>query len=632
VRDSHRSLLMLYRLRSAACVVAILTMFVSTAHSASSLTLFVSPAGHGTVCEKSKPCTLTTAQRQIRTLVPQMSDDLIVSFAAGRYRLREPLSLQPQDSGRNGYVVSWQGSDDGKTILDGAVRITNWRLVNAGKNLWRAPVPHGAYALQIYVNGRRAVRARRGGCKSPTECKYTETGLSGGGAALATLAHPEELVAVFGVRWRDFHCRVQSVAGNDIQMAQPCWHNTVVDSVKNGWSNASPKGKPFKGIDWFENAYEFLGSPGQFYIDRRKDVVYYVPQAGEDLKTADVEMPLAEHLLNIDGTSHDRVHDIEVRNITFKHAGWLYAEAHDGYVPLQAGYLITGVRNNLPDNGEGMWRLPAAVEVSGGQRIQFVHDKFLGLGAAGIGFAGGTRDSIISHCNFQDLSGGAIFIGDTVASPKSAEDRSGGNVVSRNTISHIAVEYRDNVAIMGGFNDGLTIDHNSISDVPYSGISVGWGWNYEGGNDTQHDIRIRSNRLSKFMLTLHDGGAIYTQAQSPGSTVTENYIDYRGTDNGNGIYLDERSRKFDVCGNVVWDIPVSIQEGQWVSTWSSWSGDLDIHDNWSNDPHLKLHNPGPSKSFHENHLGLKVLPPEAQAVIDASGAAGSDVIVTACGK
>jgi len=114
--------------------------------------------------------------------------------------------------------------------------------------------------------------------------------------------------------------------------------------------------------------------------------------------------------------------------------------------------------------------------------------------------------------------------------------------------------------------------------------------------------------------------------------VTENYIDYRGTDNGNGIYLDERSRKFDVCGNVVWDMPEKMQEGQWVSAWSSWSGDLDIHDNWSNDPHLKLHNSGPSKKFHENHLGLKLLAPEAQAIIDASGATGDDIIVTACRK
>jgi beta-glucuronidase len=186
---------------------------------------------------------------------------------------------------------------------------------------------------------------------------------------------------------------------------------------------------------------------------------------------------------------------------------------------------------------------------------------------------------------------------------------------------------------MGGFNDGLLIGHNTISNVPYSGISVGWGWNYEGLDDTQRNIRILANRISNFMLELYDGGAIYTQAQSPGSLIDENYIDFSGTNHGNGIYLDERSRKFEVCGNVVWNInkKPAVAEGQWVSAWSSWSGDLNIHDNWSDDLHTKLHNPGKTKLFHDNHLALDKLTPEAERVIANSGSNGSgDASITSC--
>lgn len=610
--------------------VAVLAALAAPGQANTTSDLFVAVNGRGTACTQQKPCQLQEAQTRVRDLAAVMQKDLTIHLSSGTYRVSTPLVFQEQDSGRNGHTIRWIGPAGRDAFIDGAVRLHKWKLEDRARNLWSSPVPHGAYALQLYVNGARAVRARHTGCGHPGLCSYRPQGLTGGGEVLAGVAHPEDVVAVFGVRWRDFHCRVSRVQGNDILMDQRCWHNSVVDSVKNGWSNASPKGKPFKGIDWFENAFEFLGTPGQFYIDRRKDVLYYVPREGENMRSADVELPLTERLLQVAGTPQRHVHDIVFQNLTFQHAGWHFDETSDGYVPLQAGYLVTGERNDLPHNGEGMVRIPSAVQVSGGERIRFDGDRFVHLGAAGVTLATGSRTSMVVHSSFEDLSGGGIFVGDIVASPKVPEDRSSGNIISRNTITRVALEYRDNVGIMGAFNDGLLIDHNTLSELPYTGISVGWGWDYEGEGDTQRDIHIRSNRLTRFMLVLHDGGAIYTQAQSPGSDVTENYISYRGGDNGNAIYLDERSRKYAVCGNVVWDEPAKMQEGQWLSAWSDWSGNLDIHDNWSDDPRTTMHNPGPTKRFENNHLALTIMPSEARAVMEASGAEGKDGPVTSC--
>lgn len=558
-----------------------------------------------------------------------MTSDLRIFVSKGLYRLHRPITLTANDSGQNGHTIRWTG--DANPVLAGSIQIRGWRRSHAARGLWEAPLPPSVDSFQLFINGKRAIRARVDGCKKPS-CSYNEEGLQGAAANLPKLSHPEEVVAVFSVRWRDFHCSIQFVHGNDVIMSQPCWHNTVIDSKKNGWSNASPIGKPFEGIEWFENAFEFLGTPGQFYIDHRKHLVYYTPRLGEDLLTADVEIPTNERLLTIQGTVQRPAHDLSIEGIEFSYSRWIY-DRNDGYVPLQAGYLITGHRNNLPDNGEGMWRIPAAIEVSNAERVTFLHDTFSHLGAAGIGFSGATRESKISRSSFSDISGGAIFVGDTVGHPQPPAGRAHHNSITWNTITHVAEEYRDNVAIMGGFNDGLLIAHNTIADLPYTGISVGWGWNYEGTEDTQRNIHIQSNRLSRFMQKLYDGGAIYTQAQSPGSWIAENYIDFANTDHGNGIYLDERSRKFDVCGNVVWNIrkTPSLTDGQWLSAWSSWSGDLDIHDNWSDDPHTKLHNAGKTKLFHDNHLALDKLPGEAERVVTASGAdAGSDALITNC--
>ena len=43
-------------------------------------------------------------------------------------------------------------------------------------------------------------------------------------------------------------------------------------------------------------------------------------------------------------------------------------------------------------------------------------------------------------------------------------------------IHRVACEYRGGVGIMAGYAADLLIAHNEVEDVPYSGMSVGWGW------------------------------------------------------------------------------------------------------------------------------------------------------------
>lgn len=594
-------------------------------------TLFVAADGRGTLCTEPAPCSLEVAKARVRFLASSMQTDIVVSLSDGLYRLASPLGLTSVDSGNNGHSVIWHAAGQ-HVVLDGAIRIQNWRVVDRKMNLWSAPVPAETKSLQLFVDGNRAVRARGLGCKSPAQCTYTTTGLKGVDPRLATFRRPQELVAVFAARWRDFHCPVSSSTRTEIMIAQPCWHNTVIDS-KNGWSSASPKGRPFKGIEWFENAYELLGTPGQFYLDTHANVIYYVPREGEDLRRADVEMPVAQSLLVMTGTVDAPIHDLTFEGITFAHTTWLSPDTDEGYVSLQAGYLVRGNRESLPDNGEEMVRIATAVTVLGGERISFSRTHFQKLGAGGIALAGGTHNSSVSYSNFYDLSGGAIFIGDIEAYPSDLRLKSADNRIERNTIDYVAREYRDNVGIMGAFNHGLTIDHNTIENLPYTGLSVGWGWNYEGEKATQQSIRITHNKLRNFMLQLYDGGAIYTQAQSPSSEVCANYIDFSGTDHANGIYLDERSRGYAVHDNVIWNISKHRQaedehapdQNRWLSAWSSWSGDLVMTSNWSDDKHLEPHNPGPTKVFSPNSLALSDLPDEAEHVVLNSGADAPEI-------
>ena len=47
--------------------------------------------------------------------------------------------------------------------------------------------------------------------------------------------------------------------------------------------------------------------------------------------------------------------------------------------------------------------------------------------------------------------------------------------VADDYVSRVAQDYYGNVGILSGYTDGLVVEHNEVADMPYTGISVGWG-------------------------------------------------------------------------------------------------------------------------------------------------------------
>lgn len=571
-------------------------------------TLYAAPDGdaHGT-CTASSPCSLTAAQAQVRALrgQGQGQGDLVVQLAGGIYRLQQPLRFDAGDSGTPGHPVRWQAAPGARPALSGNQREQGRR----DGAFWLFALPTDAAPSSIYVDGSRRWPARTAACP---HCKVDAQGLSNLPPTILRRLQPGSL-AVLHARWRDFRCRVTTVGSGRVDLAQPCWHNTSLDSRGNGWAVASPFGKYYGGVDWFENLVGHPVTPGSYTVDAQRHVLIYRPLPGEAARLPIIELPTLEHLLVLRGTPAAPVHDLVFRGIAFAGTEWRKLSSDDGYVSLQAGYLIDGKgRTALPDNGEGMTRIASAVDVEGGRDIAFDRDDFRELAAAGIALAGGTHGAAVTRSHFSDIGGGAIFVGDTAGHPADAAAKTGDVVIADNRIERVALAYRDNVAIMAGFVDGLAIAHNTISELPYTGISVGWGWNYEGDAPVESAIHIVANRIDRVMLQLADGGAIYTQGQStPGtSCIVRNAIDIRRDPAANGIYLDEHSVNFDVEHNVVL--------GSWVSAWASWSGHLRIVDNWT-DTAGKPHNPGPTKVWAPNFTRLTTLPAAARSVQRVAG-------------
>src|SRR5438874_411503 len=52
-----------------------------------------------------------------------------------------------------------------------------------------------------------------------------------------------------------------------------------------------------------DNAFELLDTPGEWYLDRSRNTVYYLPRSGENLVTARVVAPVLETLVSGQGTA-----------------------------------------------------------------------------------------------------------------------------------------------------------------------------------------------------------------------------------------------------------------------------------------------------------------------------------------
>ena len=150
--------------QSAICLLIIL--LISFQELAFSQKIYVSPTGTdtnpGTI---DKPFnTLTAARDKARELRKSMklNEPLEIIAAGGEYFMIQPLFLTTDDSGTPASPLVFKAETGKKAVFRGGIPVSGFEKVN--NKLWRAFIPqvawYDSYFEQLYVNGRRAVRAK----------------------------------------------------------------------------------------------------------------------------------------------------------------------------------------------------------------------------------------------------------------------------------------------------------------------------------------------------------------------------------------------------------------------------------------------------------------------------------------
>jgi len=490
--------------------------------------------------------TIEKVKKTIRDRGSNFTSDITVYLRGGTYGLTEPLSFDYQDSGKNGFTVIYKNYPNEIPIISGGKIVGNWTQEG---NMWKAYVGSGLTVRQFYVNGKRAIRARsNGGLAGATKIA---TGYTTSDTSMQNWANVSDIEFVSNTFWRLYRCPVQGISGGNITMQQPCFDRSQADKYQ-GYDGTM--GLP----TWIENAFELLDSSGEWYYNRTTGYLYYIPRSGENMISVVAVVPALENLI-----IGNNVSNIKFEGLTFSYATWNKPSTAEGFAEVQANFATY--------NSGGQFTPPLAnVTFTGTKNVQLERNVFIHLGGAAVHLGNGSQNNLIRGNNFYDISSNGIMIGDN-SNPKETNANliTKDNIISNNFIRRAGVEYQGAVGIWIGYTQNSVVEYNELANLPYTGISLGWGW---GANDptVAKDNKIQNNYIHDHMKALVDGGGIYTLSAQPGSVIANNVIQNQVDEYG-AIYLDSKSRYFNVYNNILF----SNKRSALIK-----GGDHNIHDNW----------------------------------------------------
>ena len=520
--------------------------------------IWISPKGSdfndGT--RQSPKATLTSALRQARewrrTEDNRIQGGITIYMEGGTYAFHELVFIRPEDSGTKESPTTIRSVGDEKVILSGGISINGWK--KQGK-VWVADVPvfngRPLDFRQLWVNGKKAVRARdvEDFEKMNRICSVDEKNeilyvpavsirrlIDNKGNLKAKYAE-----MVLHQMWCVANLRIRSVEVHGDSAAIRFHQPESRIQFEHPWPRPMVTTDGHNSAFYLTNARELQDVPGEWYhdIDARK--VYYYPREGEKMQEAEVIVPAVETLVRVEGTLDRPVRHIRFEKITFSYTTWM-RPSEKGHVPLQAGmYLTDGYRidpkmqrnylNHPLDNQGWLGRPAAAVRVVAARQIDFERCRFEHLGSTGLDYEEAVQGGVVRGCLFRDIAGNGLLVGSF--SPAAHETHLPYDPADRREVctqQHINNCYFTEIgnedwgclAIAAGYVGDVNIEHNEISEVPYSGISLGWGWTQTV--NCMRNNRVHANLIHHYAKHMYDVAGIYTLGSQPKSYVTENCV------------------------------------------------------------------------------------------------------------
>lgn len=543
----------MYRNILFSCVVAGLFSASGLSAQPADTTIYVNPGNGYTLhdalraAREYKRLHTTADGYQFYTKTLSTYPKVTISLAAGRYEISEPLVLRPEDSNLTIEAPSGAEIVGSRQVVLTATK--GKKEFTSGPLEFNGNIPR---FRQLWINGRKAMWCRSvddlnkmprilnydknrqilwlyGKDISQTFIDYIHKGKQFAGN------HPEMILHQM---WEVSNLRIKDMWREGDSVAVTFQDPEARVQFQHPWPGPMYKSKhdsPYL----FQNCRLLLDKPGEWWYSQN-DGIYYLPQRDEAKAKLTADVPMFENLVRVEGTQERLVSNITFKGITFSYTTW-NRPSFEGHVPLQAGMYLTEAYKLRPkidrtdnhklDNQGWLGRSRAAVEVSYGSNVDFSNCKFIHLGGAALDYVEGCKGGTASNCSFSDIGMSGVVCGSF--SPAGLETHlpyqvgdvrvvCDSQAIKNSEFTNIGTEDWGCTAIAAGYVSRIRIEGNNIHDVPYTGISLGWGWNRT--TCCMHDNYVARNTITNFAMRMTDCAGIYTLGNQPGTVIEQNDV------------------------------------------------------------------------------------------------------------
>jgi len=461
----------------------LLAGFLWPAGSSAQTNLYVSISGNdsnpGT---KSKPlASISSALRVAR----KVSGAVFIRLYGGTYYLSDPVVFSSADSRKNNEPLVLTTVDHQKVIISGGAKLDglNWTAYKNG--IWQAKVGHDFVFDELLVNGKLQHMARYPNYDPSAQILSGTAADAISKERAARWKSPASgyVHALHSAKWGDFH---YIITGKD---------SSGKPMMEGGWQNNRRSGMHEK-YRYAENIFEELDTVNEWYYNQKRKILYYFPPKGLDLKAARFETPQIAHLFEFRGTEEK-----PVKNITI------------------SGLTLTETARTFMQNKEPLLRSDwtiyrgGAVLFEGAIHCRLENSLLHNLGGNAVFFNKYNRDCEVSGCQISEIgASGICFVGDPGAVrspsfeyyqyiPPAEIDRTPGPKTNNypknckvydNLMFNLGYVEKQSAGVQLSMCQDITVSHNTIYDVPRSGINVNegtWGGHIIEFNDVFNTVK-----------------------------------------------------------------------------------------------------------------------------------------------
>lgn len=340
---------------------------------------YVSTSGNDNNNGTSIDSPVKTINKALELAREYQNQSRVIHISSGKYFIEETITLTSEDSN-----IEFTG--EGNAILTGSMPIeaSHWNDYDGNKNIKWIQLEKGLEIDQLFVNGTQKVMARYpnyqegatlNGCTTKAAIKERA----------ASWSDPSDgyIRALHNQLWGGTSFKITGLNPDNALGVNYQW---VGDNNRgSGISNENVM---------VENIFEELDSVNEWYYNKNTGVLYYYPEDGLDLSTAEIEAAVTKEIFHLEGNVGAGSVDIG------DNAGEIHLDDTGAYEGYQ---LVSNVKiNNLIIENTKR-------TLFDGTYIPLTRSDWCVVRSGAI-FLTYTHDVEISNCTIRNIGGNAIFV------------------------------------------------------------------------------------------------------------------------------------------------------------------------------------------------------------------------------